>query len=296
MAYSSLEWRSRLFKQSFDSSKGEIVGAPISILESSYPIRDHAISPDGQWIAYDAFVGGNEDLFLIGSDGNGLRRLTDDPPRDRAPVWTPDGSRIAFYSDRTGTYRIWFIRPDGSGLQELKVADSSYNLPTISPDGLQIAASDTRRPWSITDVKNPKNPSTKFMQDPNPTGKFWPFSWSPDGKFLAGAFFEQGIARDVATFSLDTSKFQMLGQRTVGQFVMLSWLSDSKRLIYRDRRGIFLVDTQTHDSKPLITVGGYLIARSLAISSDDRIITYTETGTSGDIWMLELGTQKSKTR
>jgi hypothetical protein len=35
-------------------------------------------------------------------------------------------------------------------------------------------------------------------------------------------------------------------------------------------------------------IGGYFIGRSMGLSRDRRWITYTETGTQGDIWLATI--------
>jgi hypothetical protein len=37
-----------------------------------------------------------------------------------------------------------------------------------------------------------------------------------------------------------------------------------------------------------VPVGGYVTGRSLGVSADGRSITYTETGTEGEIWLATL--------
>jgi hypothetical protein len=66
------------------------------------------------------------------------------------------------------------------------------------------------------------------------------------------------------------------------------WLSDSKRLVVRDDHAIYLLHPDTNARKPLVTVGGYVIGRSVGVSRDQKWITYTETGTEGHIWMAVL--------
>ena len=69
---------------------------------------------------------------------------------------------------------------------------------------------------------------------------------------------------------------------------MTRWLGDSRRLLVRDARGISIVDTATWRQKRIVTVGGYMIGHSAGISRDNRFITWTETATEGDIWLVNL--------
>ncbi len=39
---------------------------------------------------------GFRSLYVIGTDGSGLRRLTNGPADDAMPSWSPDGTRIVF--------------------------------------------------------------------------------------------------------------------------------------------------------------------------------------------------------
>lgn len=71
-------------------------------------------SPDGTRIAFMALQDGNWDVFVVGSDGQGLQRLTQDPSNDGLPTWSPDGQVLAFVSDRDGQWSIRALRPDGT--------------------------------------------------------------------------------------------------------------------------------------------------------------------------------------
>ena len=78
-----------------------------------------AASPDGTAIAFMSQRDGNWEIYLIGTDGTGLRRLTDHPAQDGLPAWSPDGGWIAFVSDRDREWAIWAMRRDGSALRKL---------------------------------------------------------------------------------------------------------------------------------------------------------------------------------
>jgi len=86
-------------------------------------------SPDGSRIVYSARQDGRWDVFLIGTDGGGALRITDDEAVDWLPTWSPDGSHIAFVSNRDGNWAIWAATPDGKDLRKL------FDTPG-SPDGL----------------------------------------------------------------------------------------------------------------------------------------------------------------
>jgi hypothetical protein len=66
------------------------------------------------------------------------------------------------------------------------------------------------------------------------------------------------------------------------------WLRDGRRVIFRGKKGVFLLDTKTRTVKPLVSVGGYSSGRSLGLTADGRTISYTETATEGDIWLMRL--------
>ena len=85
---------------------------------------------------------GNNEIYLMNSDGSGLYQLTDEPGRDCGPSWSPNGSRIAFYKHSTDetTWSIYVMESDGSNIRRLTDEQGVYDdSPTWSPDGTRIA-------------------------------------------------------------------------------------------------------------------------------------------------------------
>jgi TolB protein len=76
-------------------------------------------SPDGDTIAFMSDRGGDWEIYVVGTDGEGPTRLTDDAATDGLPTWSPDGQAIAFVSRRDGEWAIWAMRPDGSEQRKL---------------------------------------------------------------------------------------------------------------------------------------------------------------------------------
>jgi WD40 repeat protein len=221
-------------------------------------------------------------------DGSEYRRLTDDPFRDRAGTWSPDGRRIATYSDRGGHHmEVWTIHPDGSGLVQLSDLDGGGGPPVWSPDGSRTAISSA---GSGTTSLLESTVGTKIHGTPLPRPAedqgFFVWGWSPDGKTLLGSLFRRdGTWRATAIYSLVTGRYDIFDE---GGFRMLRWFGDSRRVLYRDARGISVLDTVSRKSHLLLAVGGLNVEKGLGLTKDEKWITYSETAAEGDIWLATL--------
>jgi Tol biopolymer transport system component len=288
LAYASLEFRSTLLRVGFDPDRGETTGSAVSVIRSTLPIRDHAVSPDGKRVAFT--TAGHEDLFVVGMDGSSFRRLTDDAFRDRGPTWSPDGERLVFYSDRTGSYQLWSIRPDGSGLQQLSRLAGAANFPVWSPDGSRIATVDLRgQGWRVLDSER-GSVVREFTKPVREGVRFWPLSWSSDGASILGSVWvgSSGATQGLAVCSLADGHYEEIYKSRAQFFLWPIWLRDGRRVVFRHKTGISLLDSRSGQVRSLVAVAGYTIGESLGISKDNHWITYTETATEGDIWLMRL--------
>jgi tetratricopeptide (TPR) repeat protein len=80
---------------------------------------DSAPAAYGSRIAFMSDRDGNWEIYVVGADGTGLARLTQQPANDGLPAWSPDGRSIAFVSDRGGPWAIWAVDADGSNPRKL---------------------------------------------------------------------------------------------------------------------------------------------------------------------------------
>jgi TolB protein len=81
--------------------------------------------------------GGDQQLYIMGAGGGGVKRISFGNGRYATPVWSPRGDLIAFTRINGGTFSIGVMRPDGSG--ERILSESFYvEGPTFAPNGRVI--------------------------------------------------------------------------------------------------------------------------------------------------------------
>ena len=85
------------------------IGIDVQAAESIRLANNPALSPDGQWLAFDW----NGDIWLAPSAGGEAKPRTANSARDTHPRFSPDGKDIAFVSDRDGSAHIYTIPLDG---------------------------------------------------------------------------------------------------------------------------------------------------------------------------------------
>ena len=79
-----------------------------------------AYSPDGTKIAFMSNRDGDNEVFVMGSDGAGPTNLTNDEADDYDPAFSPDGRRIAFSSSRDGNQELYAMdAADGANVARL---------------------------------------------------------------------------------------------------------------------------------------------------------------------------------
>lgn len=110
-------------------------------------LSDPQVSPDGRWICFvlrttdlDANKG-RTDLWMVGTDGSALRRVTSNPAGDFNPRWSSDGKTIYFLSTRSGSSQVWKIASDGGEATQVTSLPLDVSNLVLSPDGTRMAFS-----------------------------------------------------------------------------------------------------------------------------------------------------------
>ena len=83
---------------------------------------------------------GNDEIYIMNSDGSEQTRLTHTLGHENHPVWSPDGSKIAFTSssDQPGERAVFIMDPDGSHKKQLVGSIDSLSGFSWSPDGTKL--------------------------------------------------------------------------------------------------------------------------------------------------------------
>jgi Tol biopolymer transport system component/TolB-like protein/DNA-binding SARP family transcriptional activator len=165
------------------------------------------------------WLGDHRDVFVMNTDGTGLRNLTNDAAPELAPVWSPDGTQIAYISDG----RLCLMNADGSNRRRL--TDGPDNYPSWSPDGTRIAFSRGKRTADIhvihidgSGLVNLTRDDRAFNIEP---------AWSPDGSRIA---FERG--GDLYVMSEDGSDARLLTSDGSAP----AWSPDGEKIAFHSRR------------------------------------------------------------
>jgi Tol biopolymer transport system component len=100
-------------------------------------------SPDSARLAYMGSAGTKyrQDLFTIGADGSGERRLVQGISDFQTPGWSPQGSLIAFVKELPRyVSAVYTVRPDGTGLTRISISPGgeSSDSPSWSADGASL--------------------------------------------------------------------------------------------------------------------------------------------------------------
>jgi Tol biopolymer transport system component len=276
-----------ILKANFNPDSAVLTTAPVAVTEGSKHTAQPNLSPDGQWFVYSTQGDKQEDLFIIDKDGTGEpRQLTDDHFKDRHPRWSPDGNRIVFYSDRGGTYEAWTINRDGSGLKQITFNNGLTVIYSFwSPDGSRLAYNLRDESCWIIEANKPWAEQTpqRVPDPPNNNGVFRAFSWSPDGRKLAGWINSPTEKVGIMLYTFETNSFERItdfGSRPI-------WLHDNQRMIFRDAGKLFLVNAETKKIQQIELQSPYPVIE-YGLTSDSHTLYYTLLSTEADVWLLNF--------
>jgi len=245
------------------------------------PLTNLALDPAGSRFAFSRRFGADdlehEEICLVGTDGSGFRRLTDNSFLDTYPAWSPAGDRIAYLSWPDSTLDIYTMTSTGDSVQLLY--DSGFHDADPNWVGSHIAFTTGSRVWLMND----DGTQARQVTDPPRAGEWGnavlPFGdydprLSPDG---ARMVFER-LVDDQTThgnydlFLVNTDGTGETRLTTTGWTQgVANWSPDGERLVYlvsavgtEGRYDIWL--TNADGTNPRCVVPGYVPAGFLCHS------------------------------
>ena len=219
---------------------------------------------------------GNFDIYLIDTNGENLRSLTNHPADERAPTWSPDGRFLAYASNQDGDSKIYVMDTRTGEHRQLTNRHEGEWTPAWSPDGEWIAfvsASHeivppvkfkiTRHIYK-TDV-NGGHPVqlTDQGQNLNP-------AWSPDGKWIVFDSYHRGDDREgIYVMDANGRRLKRLNDQNLRAFngtfqSECAWSPDGKQIAFsifaprNDRMHLGVIDVDGKNFRQL-TQGGPIV-------------------------------------
>ena len=202
-----------------------------------------AWSPDGSTIAFVSKRSGNSDLYAMGADGSGTRRLTSTKGDEARPSWAPDGQRIVFARGSPG--RLFVMGADGVGAHRVTDRLAEETEPAWSPDGRWIAYSQRNPGTSIRELWLVRPDGSQQRRLTKLGGVAQAPSWSPDGRRIA---FSANVTQnrfDIYTVGADGKNVRLVTSRD--DSFEPAWSPDGKTIAFSEAGAIVAIDVANGD-------------------------------------------------
>ena len=234
-----------------------------------------AFSPDGKQLVVAGDVGG---IFVIGTDGTGLKALVeddDDDYEDREPTFSPDGTKIAWLRTTLGSTpledgsdlvspeetALWIMDADGSSPKRLGASGGPDQVgpPAFSPDGKKIAYVVENTDAKTLDrhlwVMNADGTGAKALTSGTDNSD-WDPSFSPDERKIVFA----GIRRPeiLEVYAMDADGADPVQLTTGGTYSEdPSYSPDGKQILFTSQRSgsreVWVMNADGTGQRPLTT-------------------------------------------
>ncbi len=142
-------------------------------------------SPDRSRIVYVSNRSGDDQLWMMSSDGSNKRQLTSGPATAAWPQWSFDGKTVVYlsFNQKSDTYSIECIDINSGKQESIIHSNSPMARPGFHPDGSAIVyAAQIDSNWDIWLIE--RGTARKYRLTSDPQMETNPL-WRPDGKALA---------------------------------------------------------------------------------------------------------------
>jgi dipeptidyl aminopeptidase/acylaminoacyl peptidase len=241
--------------------------ATLDSLGGAHSIRQVAISPDGQRVAWVEVSGASpHGIFIcnLASPASTRRHITagsgDEPSEEQDIAWSPDSRQLAFLSnaETPDQLQLYVAKVTGGAARRLTSLRGWLDAPSWSPDGRTLALLDTENPPRMSGPLAPMalpsgvigraNYEQRLATVDVDTGRtrqlspadmyVYEYDWSPDGKkFVVTAAHGAGDAHwfvaEMYTLQADSGEMKSL-YKPAQQIAGPRWSPDGNRIAFID--------------------------------------------------------------
>lgn len=237
---------------------------------------------------------GDNDIYLMDSDGGNVTRLTENNDDDSSPRWSHDKNRILFLSRIIPNTHLFVMNPDGSALMNLTPDLFGISQCEWSPTTQQIACLSVQEEWSGNDLilidPDNQNVSTAYTGEAN----IFDLAWSPDGEKIAMALAEtDGLM--IYSLHVDSIQEYILGD---GFSQQVAWSNNGNRLAYSfgpaiqgDFATIYTVKADGSNPKRWVEIGGPEWVQSFS-PTDEYVLVESARDGLFEIFLFDLETKE----
>jgi len=222
-----------------------------------------ALSPDGSRVAYVSIRNGQQQFWLMNSDGTEVAQLPA-PGNTQRPEWSPDGDQIAFGNDSIDFWEVWVINADGTNPRRLTSQAGAAAEPSWSPNGQKLVyvAEPVARYYDLYTINSDGTGQTLLISA-SATGysNHLP-AWSHDGTEIAAVHWPAGGTGpyDLWLMNADGSNGRILVQgidSPNGSGNNISWSKDGQWLIFGKNGQVWRVQRDGTQLTQITTYGGW---------------------------------------
>ena len=128
LAYSTFRQSTNIWSLDISGAEPRGIADATRITSGQQIVEGLDLSPDGQWLVFDANRTGQQDVYIVPASGGEAERVISTPQDKFHPTWSPDGKTIAFHTFKDGVRRaaiaparggpVRLIHPDGPVQEE----------------------------------------------------------------------------------------------------------------------------------------------------------------------------------